>query len=461
MSGNSTPKLPNLNAKDLLQKHRSGEKIEGINVELAKAPTHPVLPLPSDTTWSIRVGMLLLLFGFGSFMLWAWFAPLDEGVPAPGMVVVEGKRKTVQPMVGGVAKEIRVREAQAVKAGDVLIRLDDTIARANFDAALKVHYALLAEEARWQAEQSQKGDIRFPEALTQAADAPERAREFMQTQQSLFRARRAALQGELSILEESVRQQEELVKGLQEQVEFLRPQLEGLRDLAKEGFMPRNRQLEMERQFADLQANTARTRAVLASARLSLIQRRNDYRKEVETRLAEVKKDLANASERVRSTHEDLDRMVITSPADGAVTGLMVYTVGAAIGSGQKLMDIVPVGEGLILEVQIPSHLVDRLHAGLPADIQFQSFVNLPNLIIEGKLISVSADIIADTHQQNLPPYYLGRVEVTPEGMGQLGKHQLQPGMPASVVIKTGSRSLMDYLLKPLKRRIAQSLTEA
>lgn len=450
-----------VSAKELLDAAREGRKAGDV-VKIDIEENKPRLPLPNDTTWSIRVGILILVFGFGGFFLWAAWAPLDEGVPAPGMVVIEGKRKTVQLLSGGIVREIPVQEAKLVKAGDVVLRLDDTIHRASYDAALQTSYAQLAEEARWTAEQMQAREVRFPEALLHAKEAQDKAKEYMRAQQGVFLARRTSLQGELAVLEETARAQEELAKGLQEQVVYLRQQLEGMRELAREGFTPRNRQLELERQFADLQANEAKARSGLASVRLQMIQRRNDYFKEVETKLADVKRELANSLERSRSAKEEMERTVITSPADGSVTGLQVFTIGTGVGAGQKLMDIVPVGEGLILEIQIPSHLADRVHAGMPADIQFQSFVNLPHLIIEGKLISVSADIIApDPHQAAAIPFYLGRVIVTPEGMKNLGKHQLQPGMPASVVVKTGSRSLLDYVLKPLKRRIAESLTEA
>ncbi|GAB1392027.1 alkaline protease secretion protein AprE [Rhodocyclaceae bacterium] len=455
-----------INPRPTLSEAKAAQPKAGVEQGPAGAAANqssiPHLPLPNDTAWSIRVGIAILVFGFGGFMLWAALAPLDEGVPAPGTIVVEGKRKTLQLLSGGIVKELHVHESMMVKTGDVLIRLDDTIARANHDAAIKSYYAALAEEARLVAEQAQAREIRFPPELLEAREAPERAQEYMRVQQGVFQARRAALQGELAVLNENVRQNEEIAKGQQEQIDFLKPQLQGMRDLAEEGFMPRNRQLELERQFSDLQANAARVKSMVASAKLSQIQHSMDFRKEVELKLADVKQELASISERVRSTREELDRTVVKAPADGSVTGLQVFTVDTAVGAGQKLMDIVPVGDGLILEVQIPSHLIDRVRNGMPADIQFHSFVTLPNLIIEGELISVSADIIvADPHQQNTPPYYLGRVKVTPEGLKKLGQHQMQPGMPAAVVIKSGSRSLLDYIMKPLKRRLTESLTEA
>lgn len=418
------------------------------------------LQLPSDTGWSIRIGMLMLVLGFGGFMAWAVMAPLDEGVPAPGQVMVEGKRKTVQHLSGGMVRELLVHEAQQVKAGEVLLRLDDTMARANFDAALQTYYAMSALEARLTAEQIQAREIRFPPSLLNAQEAPERAKDHMAAQRQVFAARRAALEGELAVLAESLVASEALANGLENQLGYLKPQLAGMRDLANEGYAPRNRQLELERQLAEMQANAMRARSSVAEMRLRALQRRMDFRKEVETQLSDVMREAANAAERVRSARQDLERMVVTAPAEGSVTGLMVYTVGGVITPGQKLMDIIPQGEGMILEVHVPAHLIDRVHAGMPADITFQSFVNLPSLVIDGRLISISADVIAEQNP-NLPPYYLARVEVTAEGLKKLGSHQMQPGMPVSVVIKTGSRSLLDYLLKPLTRRIAMALTEA
>lgn len=416
--------------------------------------------LPRDTGWSIRVGMLILVLGFGGFMLWAVMAPLDEGVPAPGQVIVEGKRKTVQHLSGGMVHELLVQEAQQVKAGQVLLRLDDTVARANFDAALQTYYAMLALEARLSAEQIQAREIRFPEVLLHTQEALVPAREHMASQRQVFAARRAALEGELSVLAENLKASEALVNGLENQMSYLKPQLAGMRDLANEGYAPRNRQLEMERSLAELQSNAMRAQSAVAEMRLRALQRRMDFRKEVETQLSDTKRESANAAERVRAARLELERTVILAPSEGSVTGLMVHTLGGVITPGQKLMDIIPEGDGLILEVHVPAHLIDRVRAGMPADITFQSFVNLPSLSIDGRLISISADVIADPNP-NMPPYYLAHIEVTAEGMKKLGSHQMQPGMPASVVIKTGSRSLLDYLMKPLMRRITTALTEA
>jgi protease secretion system membrane fusion protein len=416
------------------------------------------LPLPSDTGRTIRRGMLLLVLGFGSFLVWALWAPLDEGVPAPGTVIVETNRKLVQHQTGGVVKEILVKEAQAVKAGEPLLKLDDTYARSNYESALQNHFFLQGMEARLLAEQGGLREVRFEDSLL-GANHP-KAAEHVASQRRLFVSRRATLAAQVAVNEEQATAAQAQAAGLEEQLRFMRPQLEGMRELAAEGYAPRNRQFDLERQFSDLQANALRARSAVAESKLRVIQLRQNFQREVETDLANAKRERAQNEEKLRALREELDRTVIKAPTDGAVNGLTAHTVGGVVAPGARLMDIVPAGDSLIVEARVVTHMVDRVQAGLAADINFHNFVNVTDMVIPGRVITVSADLMAPT-QPNEPPYYLARVAVTPEGMKKLGKHQLQPGMPADVVIKSGERSLMQYLLKPLLRRMQMALTEA
>jgi protease secretion system membrane fusion protein len=155
----------------------------------------------------------------------------------------------------------------------------------------------------------------------------------------------------------------------------------------------------------------------------------------------------------------DLDRIEIKSPANGQVVGLSVQTVGAVLQPGQKLLDVVPDSQTLLLEAHISPHLIDKVQAGLPADVRFNAFAHSPQLVVEGKVISVSGDLLSDPQQPQYS-YYLARVQVTPAGMKTLGQRQMQPGMPTEIVIKTGERSLLTYLLHPLTKRMAASMKE-
>lgn len=429
-----------------------------------------------DVTKWMRIGIALLVLGMGGFFVWAATAPLDEGVPVPGMITVEAKRKTVQHLSGGIVRKIHVTESQSVKVGDVLIELDDTQARANFEFARQTYLALLATEGRLLAEQRGVSRIEFHPDLSSPDNAAP-AQNYLAGQRQLFDTRRGALAGDIGILNESAAGQEESLKGLSAQLasrrsqsELLQEQLGGTRDMVKGGYLPRNAQLEQERSVAelnavisDLQANIQRTGRTISELKLRVAQRRQEYLREVETQLADVRRDVASNAERLTAAREDLKRTLIRAPADGQVVGLAVFTVGGVVGPAQRLMDIVPVGDTLLLEARVPPHLIDRVHAGLPADIHFQGFVSQPQLVVEGSVISVSADLLSDAPGAGQPgmAYYLARVRVTPEGMKKLGRHQMQPGMPADVVIKTGERTMLTYLLKPLLQRLAVSLKES
>ena len=426
----------------------------------------------TDTRRPIGIGLTILGAGLTVFLLWAFLAPLDEGVPAAGTVAVESKRKVVQHLTGGIVKKILVKESQEVEAGEPLVLLDDTTSKANFDATREQYYALQAQTDRLHAEAIKADKITFSQPLLDAADNPV-ANQNMVNQRQLFLTRRAALQGELAILEASARSAEEQIRGVEaqargkkEQLKFVREQLEGSRELAKEGYLPRNRWFEDERLAADLQASTTelqssviRATNMAIEAKQRLAQRQRDFQKEVETQYSDYRREAMVAAEKFRAAREDYARTVIKAPVDGYVNGMGAFTEGSVITPAARLMDIVPKDEALILEVKIDPNIIDRVHVGLPVDINMHTFANDPGLVLEGVIESVSPDLIFENNP-NIPPHYLGRVRVTSEGLKKLGSRVLQPGMPAQVMIKTGERTLVQYLLKPLVMRVAASMKE-
>ena len=426
----------------------------------------------TDTRRPISIGLTILGVGLAVFLLWAFLAPLDEGVPAAGTVAVESKRKVVQHLTGGIVKKILVKESQEVEAGEPLVLLDDTTSKANFDATREQYYALQAQTDRLHAEAIKADKVTFSQPLLDAADDPV-ANQNMVSQRQLFLTRRAALQGELAILDASARSAEEQIRGVEaqargkkEQLKFVREQLEGSRELAKEGYLPRNRWFEDERLAADLQASTTelqssviRATNMAIEAKQRLAQRQRDFQKEVETQYSDYRREAMVAAEKFRAAREDYARTVIKAPVDGYVNGMGAFTEGSVITPAARLMDIVPKDEALILEVKIDPNIIDRVHVGLPVDINMHAFANDPGLVLEGEIESVSPDLIFENNP-NFPPHYLGRVRVTTEGLKKLGSRVLQPGMPAQVMIKTGERTLVQYLLKPLVMRVAASMKE-
>jgi len=426
----------------------------------------------SDTSSVARTGLWVLGLGFGGFLLWAGLAPLDEGVPTQGMVTLDTKRKTVQHLSGGLVKEVLVQEGQQVKEGDPLVRLDGAVAKSNYEAVRQRYLGYRAMQSRLFAEQAGRDSIEWHPDVKTAMNDP-LIKQQVATQQQLIQARRAALAADLQGIEENSQGLKEQFASYQNilvqrrsQLSLLTEELNNTRGMVKEGYAPRNRQLELERMvaesnaaIADLMGNSLRMTRQIAELTQRAVSRKQEYRKEIESQLADVTREVQSDAEKYVAVTADLDRMEIKSPTTGQVVGLTVQTVGAVLQPGQKLLDVVPDNQTLLLEAHIPPHLIDKVQAGLSADIRFNSFAHSPQLVVEGKVLSVSGDLLSDPQQPQYA-YYLARVQVTPAGMKTLGQRQMQPGMPAEVVIKTGERSLLTYLLHPLTKRLAASLKE-
>jgi protease secretion system membrane fusion protein len=426
----------------------------------------------SDTSAVAKTGLWVLGLGFGGFLLWAGFAPLDEGVPTQGVVTLDTKRKTVQHLSGGIVKEVLVQEGQQVKEGQPMLRLDGAVAKANYEAVRQRYLGYRAMQSRLFAEQAGRDVIDFHPDVKVAMNDP-LIKQQVSTQQQLIQARRAALAADLQGIEESIQGLKEQLNSYQNilvqrrsQLALLTEELTNTRGMVKEGYAPRNRQLELERMvaesnaaIADLTGNSLRVSRQVAELTQRSMARKQEYRKEIETQLADVTREVQSDAEKYIAVTADLDRMEIKAPANGQVVGLTVQSVGAVLQPGQKLLDVVPENQTLLLEAHIPPHLIDKVNTGLSADIRFNSFAHSPQLVVEGKVMSVSGDLLSDPQQPQFA-YYLARVQVTPAGMKTLGSRQMQPGMPAEIVIKTGERSLLTYLLHPLTKRMAASLKE-
>lgn len=424
-----------------------------------------------DAGRAARVGMIALAVGFGGFLLWAAFAPLDEGVPAQALVSIDTKRKPVQHLTGGILKEVLVREGQVVKDDQVVARLEPAVVKANYEATRQRYYGLRAIEGRLLAEQANAPRISWHPDLSEGGKDPQ-IRAQMQTQEQLLQARRSALNAELAAIDESIRAQESQIQTLRGMLELrkqqfglLSEQLKNLRGLVAEGYAPRNQQFDLERAVADsmaaqtdLQGGVVRAQSAISELRQRAIARKQEYLKEVETQRADVGREVQAEGEKFAALQLDLQRVDIKAPAAGQVVGLAVQASGSVISPGFKLMDIVPNDEQLLLEAKIPPHVIDRVRTGLPVDIRFSTFSHTPTLVVDGEVISVSGDML--TEPQTNAMYYLARVKVTAEGIKKLGNRQMQPGMPAEVVVRTGERSMLTYLLSPLVRRVAASMKE-
>jgi protease secretion system membrane fusion protein len=365
----------------------------------------------TDTRSPVRIGIWILVIGFGGFLLWAALAPLDEGVPCQGVVSIATKRKVVQHRYGGTVTEVHVQEGQKVVKNDLLLLLDDQTAKARYAEVHQHYLGLRATEARLLAEESGTSRMSLHPDLQSDPDK-ELVRRLVRTQQEL-------LDSHLTIMH------------------LLRQQLAGMKKLAVEGFAPLSQQRELEIKVAQFRAESA-------------------------SQLAQVQDEVKADAEKSKALAQELADTRITSPADGQVVGLQVQTVGAVIQPGQKVMDIVPLDEPLLVEAKIAPHLIDKVRNGLTVDLQFTAFAHAPQMVIPGKVESVSNDLLTESPSGAQPAvsYYLARIAVTPEGMKKLGRHRIQAGMPVLAVIKTGERTMLTYILHPLMQRMAASLKE-
>ncbi|MDR3214609.1 MAG: HlyD family type I secretion periplasmic adaptor subunit [Azoarcus sp.] len=427
--------------------------------------------LPTDTHSPARIGFWALAIGFGGFLLWAALAPLNEGVPTSGVVAIDTKRKAVQHLSGGIVKSVHVKEGQFVHDGDPLLEIDPAVTQANSEGARLRYYTLRATEARLVAEQGGSDRIDFHSDLLKAQDDP-LVIAMIANQEGLFNSRRMSLQAEVQAMEESITGLEASLSGYQgllearnAQLRLLKEETGGLKDLVRDGYAPRNDLLALQRliaetmgSIADLRGNIERSRSSLVETRLRITQRQQEYRKEVDKELADVRSQVEGEGERFQALRDELARTVIRAPASGQVVGLTAQTVGGVISPGQKIMDIVPGDEPLLLETQVPPQFIDRVQPGFSADVRFSAFARSPSLVVPGEVVSISNDLLTD--EKTGISYYLARVSVTEDGMKILGKRRLQAGMPVEVIILTGERSMLTYLLHPLLKRIAFSMKE-
>ncbi len=432
--------------------------------DLATAP-------PSNTRDAARLGLWVLGLGFGGFLLWASLAPLDEGVPTHGMVTLDTKRKAVQHLSGGIVKAVLVGEGEMVTEGQPLLELDANVANANHEAVRQRYLGLRAMQGRLLAEQTGAKSVSFHPDLIAAKGDALIARQ-MNTQLDLLQARRSGLAAELGAVDGSIQGQRVMIQtytsmlqSRTNQLRLVQQELDQTRPLVEDGYVPRNRLLELERMVSesqtgifDLTGQVSRARQAIAELEQRKLARQQDYRKEVESQLADVTREVESDVQKLVAVKADLERTQIRSPATGQVVGLAVQSVGAVVQPGQKLMDVVPNDEPLLLETRVEPHLIDRLKPGLIADVRFTAFAHSPQLVVDGEVVSISHDLLVDQHTG--VGYYLARVRITEHGMAKLGQRRLQPGMPAEVIVKTGERSMLKYLLSPLTKRLAASLKE-
>ena len=422
----------------------------------------------TDLSTHRRFGLLIfiLLFGFGG--IWSATAPIDGAAVASGIVTSRSYSKVVQHLEGGIIRNIFVEDGANVDLGDPILEIDSTQPRSQLDIINGQLLSLRALEIRLVAERDSKGAL----SSSDFSENSDRAREEATAQIEIFNARKSSLEGEIEVLEqreEQLRSQINGFKGLQSSKGRLsnsyNEELNDIRELLDQGFSDKNRLREIERNVAtldgdvaDLVANIARTEVAIGETRLQILQLRKEFQNEVVSELREVQINISDNLERANALDDIVSRTLVTAPESGVVTGLQVHTEGGVISPGMRIVDIVPEEDELIVEAQVSPTDIDRVAVGQDATIRFSTFGTGSVPAIYGRVINLSADSFFNETVGNY--YYLARVEVTPEGMEDLGDLTLLPGMPADVFIATGARTFLQYLFKPFSNAVARGLRE-
>jgi len=420
--------------------------------------------------WHVLVGLSLAGVLISTVAGWAAVAQLASAVIAPGYLVVESDVKKVQHPTGGVVGELLVHEGEHVVAGQVVVRLDETLTRANLAIVANALDELLARQSRLDAEAEGHESISIPEPLRARQSVPDVSR-LIAAERRLFELRAAARDGQKSQFRERIAQFKNQIDGLEEQsaaktreIELIEKELEGVEELWKKNLVPLTRINSLRREKArlwgergQLIASTAQTKGRIAEVELQIIQVDQDLRREVAEELGQVRTKIGELRERKIAAEDQLKRVELRAPRSGMVHELAVHTVGGVIDAGQAVMLIVP-DDVLTVEAKVRPNDIDQLHLGQAATLRFSAFNVRTTPEIHGTVSRISPDLTTD--QKTGVSYYTMRVRIDKAELARLGSRKLIAGMPVEVFVQTGMRSVLSYLLKPLTDSLARSFRE-
>ena len=428
-----------------------------------------VLPAPSGTPFE-RVRLLaasafalvgVFVIGFG---VWAVQAPLESAAIAGGAIEAESSRKTVQHLEGGIVARILTKDGAEVTAGQVLIRLDDTKARATVQVLQGQLWDAQAREARLLAERDGRDTIQFPLALRQAAknnSNPELA-EIIAGQVKIFDTRRKLQESRIEVIQQRKAQTEREIVGLHFQEEaakkraaIIKEEVSVIAPLVAKGLQTRPRLLQLEREQAEIDGRRGDTLAQISRAEQSvgesqamILKLESDFHTEVAQNLRDTQSQIFQLLERLQAASDVLARTEVRAPEAGTITDLRIHTPGGVIAAGEPLMDLVPRQDRLIVKALVKPEDIDLVRPGLEAHVRLLSYKHRRVPPVEGVLTYVSADRLVDKETE--VAYYVARVRLSEASLQKLPGVEIMPGMPVEVQIKTGEFTVANYVLRPV-----------
>lgn len=416
---------------------------------------------------SVAIGVFAVFL-----VVWSTLAPLSSAAIAPGVISPHGSRKTIQHLEGGIIERILVEEGTRVEAGDPLVLLEDTMARASWQLIRTQYFTLAARHARLGALQSGAEEVYFPDWLAEEAGDPDVA-SILASEMNLLETRRKAHRDRKAVLQQNIVQLEKEIDGLNAQVAgqvrqltLIKEEISGVQQLVDKGLERTPRLLGLQRTEAQIKAQRgannaliSRTEQAISEIELELIAADTVLQDEVAREMASVQAELSQAGERMAASGDILNRIEITAPVAGKVLDLRYHTAGGIIAPGAAIMDIVPENEELIIEARVSPMDIDVVYESLTAQIHLSAFGqrNLP--MITGTVRHVSADRLLD--EVTGQPYFRATVEVSKDEIARIGDGvTLTAGMPAEVMIVTGEQTLLGYLVKPAVDTLRRSFRE-
>ncbi|MBR0872318.1 HlyD family type I secretion periplasmic adaptor subunit [Bradyrhizobium tropiciagri] len=441
-----------------------GKFDRNIPVGVGSRPRPPVRAggAPSDSiTQAALAGWAIVLVFFVGIGSWAVTAPLNGAVVANAVVKVDGNRKSIQHLDGGIVKQLNVKEGDKVNAGDLLIVLDETQARAEYEVLTQQHVVLRATEVRLLTELDRGSKLVMPADLKARSDDPY-FKSVWNGQVSQLESRLAAIAGQRSVIREKINQlgsqivgSEAQVKAFTDQITSVHKEAKDIAPLVERGLIARPRIMQLERtafglegQIADTNANIAKARQAIAEQEQQMAQLDNDRMTEVTRDLRDTQAKILEVIPKAMNAKAVLGRMEIHSPYGGRVVGLNVFSVGGVIQRGEKILDVVPLQDGLTIEAQVAVEDISDVHPNTRAEVHLTAYKQRIVPIVHGDVIQISADRLTDPKTNN--PYYTAFVRVDQEELAALPNIQLHPGMPATVMIPTVQRTAFEYIAGPL-----------
>jgi len=418
------------------------------------------------------LGYSIIFITFGVFGSWAAIAKLDSAVVAPGTISLEGNRKVIQHLEGGIVSEILVDEADMVQEGDVLLRLSGVESRSNLEVVSNRLEVLSVVEARLQAERHMEESFELPDRF-QAGLLSANVSGTFADQLEIFGDRRAILKSGIDILASRVEQLGLQIEGLELQRNALNKRIDNftvMLDRMEEGVekglieknilsQRRDEMIQIEASLGQVISEIGQTRNVVGETEYQKLQVTQEYRERANAELEEIRNQIAELEERVKVASDVLGRTEIRAPGSGTIQNLQVHTLGSVIAPGEVLMELVPQDEELVINARVSPIDIDNVLPGLETEVRFTAFKTKLTPIVLGSIQNVSRDVITPENPNDLP-FYLARVEVKEEDIPMEVRERLTAGMPVDVIITTGERTVLNYIASPLMDAVRKSLIE-